>query len=254
MATGPQRTNQGAVNAPPPRRGWDFGRVGIAVAGTIAAVLGILLALGGAAVIAAFAFARDDDGFYSSGTERFETQGYAIATQNIDLGTPADTAPDDLLGTVRVRGEGAEAEPVFIGIGPREQVDAYLDGVSHSVLTDIDDPEYREVAGGRPSGAPPKQGFWSAQASGSGEQTMEWDVEGGDWSVVLMNADGSRPVALDAGIAIDLDWLIWVGIGMLGFGVAIAFGGIALIVIMRREANTPIAPVAPGRPPAPGPP
>jgi len=237
--------NQDAINAPRPRQGWDFGRTAIAAIGVATAIVGLLMALAGAAAIAAFAFARDDDGFYSSGTERFETQGHAIATDNIDLGSPADVAPDELLGTVRVRGESAGAKPVFIGIGPRDEIDAYLDGVRHSVLTDIDDPEYREVQGGRPSGPPTKQGFWSAEASGSGEQTMEWDVEGGDWSVVFMNADGRRPVALDAGVAIDLDWLVWIGIGMLAIGVAITFGGIALIVIMRREANTPIAIRAP---------
>lgn len=238
--------SHGTANPPAPRQGWDFGRTAVAVVGVATAIIGLLMALAGAAVIAAFAFARDDDGFYSSGTERFETQGYAIATENIDLGSPADTAPDELLGTVRVRGESAGAKPVFIGIGPRDDVDAYLGGVNHSVLTDIDDPAYRDVAGGRLSGPPTKEGFWSAQASGSGEQTMEWDVEGGDWSVVLMNADGSRPVSLDAGVAIDIDWLIWIGIGILVIGVAITFGGIALIVIMRREANTRIATPAPG--------
>jgi hypothetical protein len=247
LTTDSPRTGDTATRAPAPRQGWTFGRIGIAVSGGAVAIVGILLAVGGAAVIAAHAFARDDDGFYSSGTDRFETDGYAIETENIDLGTPADTAPDKLLGTVRVRGESAGSKPVFIAIAPRDRIDAYLDGVSHSVLTDIDDPEYDDVAGGRPAGPPTKQEFWSAEASGSGEQTMEWDVEGGDWSVVFMNADGSRPVALDAGVAIDLDWLIWVGIGLLVIGIAMAAGGVALIVIMRREANRSwVGPAAPG--------
>jgi hypothetical protein len=241
LTTDPPRTGDTAPRSPAPRQGWNFSRIGVAASGTAVAIVGLLMVLAGAAVIAAFAFARDDDGFYSSGTERFETQGYAIRTENIDLGSPADTAPDDLLGTVRVRGESAGPKPIFIGIAANDRVDGYLAGVNHSVLTDIDDPDYDEVAGGPPAGPPTRQDFWSAEASGAGEQTMEWDVEGGDWSVVFMNADGGRPVGLDAGVAIHIDWLIWVGIGLLLVGIAMAAGGIALIVIMRREANTTIA-------------
>jgi hypothetical protein len=227
------------------RQGWTAGRIAGAVTGTVISVLGVLLILAAVAVFAAHAFGRDDDGFYSSGTERFESDGYAIATENIDLGTPADTAPDAFLGTVRVRGESTGDAPVFIGIGPRERVEEYLEGASHSILTDIDDPEYRDVAGGRLRGAPTQQSFWDAQASGRGEQTMEWEVDGGDWMAVMMNSDGSRPVSLDAGIAIHLDWLIWVAVGVLVVGIGLVGAGVALILVMRREANRPAISAAP---------
>ena len=224
---------------PPQRRGWDFVHVAGAVGGGIVALIGVLMALAGIAIIVLHASARDDDGFYTSGTEELKSPGYAIATENLDLGNTSDEVPNDLLGTVRVRGESTATEPVFIAIGPRDDVDAYLSGVEHSVLTDVDDPEYREVSGGAPDSKPSKQPFWAAQAEGPGEQVMEWDVEGGDWSVVFMNADGSSDVALDAGVGIQIEWLIWVGIGLAIFGIALTGGGIALIVIMRGEANSP---------------
>ncbi len=51
---------------------------------------------------------------------------------------------------------------------------------------------YRAIAGGPPQGPPTAQHFWAVSASGVGQQTVTWEVREGDWSVVLMNADGSR--------------------------------------------------------------
>ena len=42
-----------------------------------------------------------------------------------------------------------------------------------------------------PRGAPGKQRIWAASAQGAGAQALTWDVADGDWSVVVMNADGS---------------------------------------------------------------
>jgi hypothetical protein len=134
--------------APPRRQGWTTGRTVGAVSGTALAVIGLLIAIVALAIIGAYAFGRDDDGFLKTGTAELKSDGYAITTENIDLGDTTDTAPDDLLGTVRVRAEADPSQDVFIGVGPRTQVESYLGGVEHSVLTDIDDPEYREVAGG----------------------------------------------------------------------------------------------------------
>ena len=46
---------------------------------------------------------------------------------------------------------------------------------------------------------PATQRFWDASVQGDGAQALAWDVEDGDWSVVVMNADGSPGV--DAGSA-----------------------------------------------------
>ena len=53
--------------------------------------------------------------------------------------------------------------------------------------------------GDRSAGAPGAQRFWAASAQGGGTQALTWDVEDGDWSVVVMNADGSPGV--DAGVS-----------------------------------------------------
>ncbi len=44
---------------------------------------------------------------------------------------------------------------------------------------------------------PPTRNIWAASQQGSGTQTMNWEIEDGDWSVVVMNADGSLGVDAD---------------------------------------------------------
>ena len=59
--------------------------------------------------------------------------------------------------------------------------------------TDLDssgDRDYSRRPGGEPTGPPGDQTFWVASTSGTGEQTLEWEPEDGDWRAVVMNEDG----------------------------------------------------------------
>ena len=60
-----------------------------------------------------------------------------------------------------------------------------------------------------------------------GTQTVTWKVREGDWSVVLMNADGSRGVIAEVDLGAKLSFLLWVAIGLLMGGVLVT-GGSAL--------------------------
>jgi len=135
---------------------------------------------------------------------------------------------DNWLGKVRIRAEGASAKPLFIGIGPEPAVAGYLGRVAHADVEDIElDPfrvTYRQVAGAAPGRPPTAQNFWAASASGPGSQTVTWKVRDGDWSVVLMNADGSRGVAADVDLGAKLSFLLWVAIGVLVGGVLLLGG------------------------------
>jgi hypothetical protein len=105
-----------------PRSRWSAGRVIGMVFASIGGLIGLALLLGGIAVLAAYAFARDDDGYFTSDSERLASTSYAITTEDIDLGADeTDWAPDGILGNVRVQVEGDE--PVFVGIGPDGDVD-----------------------------------------------------------------------------------------------------------------------------------
>ena len=92
---------------------------------------------------------------------------------------------------------------------------------------------------------PTAQHFWAASASGVGQQTVTWKVREGDWSVVLMNADGSRPLVADIDLGAKLAFLLWLAIGLLLGGVFVLVGSSALVVLAARRRQAPPMPPAP---------
>jgi hypothetical protein len=209
-----------------PSRGWSAGRVALVVVGVVAALMAFGLLAGGCALTAIDRTQRDDDGFLMSPSQEFQTATFAIVSERADLHTEgAEWALDTFLGDVRIRSESER--PVFVGIGPAADVTRYLAGVEHDVVTDLDsdgDPEYTPRPGRAPPGPPASQTFWVASASGSGEQTLDWDPRDGDWRAVVMNVDGSRGVSSDLSIGAELDSVLWIGLGMLGVGLLFAVG------------------------------
>jgi hypothetical protein len=211
---------------------------------SLAALIGIVMLLGGLAVIAAYAFGRDDDGFFTTDSEQLQTAGYALTAEDIDLGSdPADWAPGDVLGTVRIDVESAARRPVFVGIAPTADVDRYLGDVARAEVTDFSDgsPTYDIHRGGSPSARPAAQDFWVAESEGLDQQRIDWDAEGGDWSVVVMNSDAARAVDVDAEAGVKIDWVIWVGVGLAVVGLLLTALGTVLILRIGRSARSPVA-------------
>ena len=187
-----------AQPAPHPRGGG--GRVALIVVGIIAALLALPMLAGGTALVVVDQVQRDDDGFLMSPSEDFSTATYAIVSDSaeVDFGG-SERAARAILGDVRIRSESNR--DVFVGIARDTDVDAYLNDVERSVVTDIgDDPEYVHRRGDAPTAPPGDQDFWAASTSGSGEQTLEWEPEDGSWSAVVMNSDGSRGVSSELSI------------------------------------------------------
>jgi hypothetical protein len=74
---------------------------------------------------------------------------------------------------------------------------------------------------------------------------VTWEVREGDWSVVLMNADGSRPVVADIDLGAKLSFLLWLAIGLLLGGGLVLVGSTALVVLAARRRQAPPMPPAP---------
>jgi hypothetical protein len=225
------------VAAEPSRGGGTAGRVALIVVGVVAGVIALGLLAGGCALVAVDQTQRDDDGFLMSPSEDFRAPSYAVVSENADLDTEgAEWALDTFLGTVRIRSD-SDTRDVFVGIGPAADVDAYLDGVAHDLVTDLEDePRYDRVDGGAPSGPPGEQQFWAESASGTGELTVDWEPEDGEWRVVLMNADATRGVSSELSIGAELDSVLWIGIGMLVAGGLFAAGAaLAITAGVRRR-------------------
>ena len=219
---------------------WTGGRIAALLAGTVIAFIGVVLLLSGLALVLVHAFARGDDGYYTTGTERLSTSAYALTVEDVDLGNePADFVPKDVLGRVRIRAERPDRRPVFVGIAERSDVDGYLRGVARAEVTDLDPVEYQTRRGGPPRRRPGAQSFWVASSEGPGRQAADWEVEGGHWSVVAMNADASRRVVVDADVGAKIGWFLGVGIGLLVAGALITAGGAVLIALAARRRRAP---------------
>ena len=209
--------------AVPARGGTRAGKIILIVVGAIAGILAFALLVGGCALVAIDQTQRDDDGFLMSPTEELSSPTYAIVSESADLDTEgAEWALDTFLGTVRIRSESTR--PVFVGIGPAADVDRYLDRVEHDVVSGLDhrDPSYDRQDGTRRPAPPGQQRFWVASAVGSGERTLEWDPQDGDWRAVVMNRNATRGVSADVSIGAELDTVLWIGLGMLLVGGLVA--------------------------------
>jgi hypothetical protein len=232
----------GSVAPHAPRRGWTAGSIAATAAGALITLFSAALALGGIALVLAFALGRDDDGYFTTDREALRTTTPALTAEGIDLGGSTvddDWVVDKVLGDVRVTAERADGAPVFVGIARERDLDAYLAGVAHDRVSDLGaDVEYARSAGTARAKAPGAQDFWVASASGRGEQVAQWDVESGDWAVAVLNADGSPGVAVEASAGAKAGWVPWAGIGLLVLGAAGVAGGLALTAAgVRRGEN-----------------
>jgi hypothetical protein len=203
------------------------------VFGAIAAVIGVVLLIGGVTGLWALG-QRDDGGFYNAGPERLSTPTRALATANLDVDA---SAPDWVFGdgfaTVRIG--ASSAKPVFVGIGPTADVRRYLAGARHAQITDVDVDPFRvtsHVTGASGTVAPPAaQGFWRARSSGAGTRSVTWPVKAGQWSAVVMNADGSPAVDVRATVGAKVPSLKWITIGVLIAGAIFTIGGGLLLLV-----------------------
>ena len=221
------------------------GRLAAIIAGGAIASLSILVLLVGAG-FQWLEHEKDADGYYNTSSERFSTGTHALSTDNLDLddGIPGRDHYGDAKLTVR----SEDGKPVFVGVARTSDVDAYLARSSRATLTDFDvDPfraEYHTIGGDLAPAAPATQDIWAEHVQGAGKQTLKWDVEDGDWTVVVMNADGSAGVNADISAGANLPVVGTLAtvfiLGGLG-GIAVGGGLVAfgLIALRRRTPTFP---------------
>ena len=210
--------------APPAKSGGGAGRTIGQIATGLVAMLGLLLALAGIAIIAVYAFGRDDDGYYNTGDEPLHSRGYAVTTEELDLGGEADR-PRRHRGRFPNRRRSTGRAAAVLGprrLRRRRRLPRRVDAPTVSDFDGDGGVTYDEHPGSRPAGPPAGQGFWVEQAEGTGDLRLEHGLEDGNYTLALMNADGSSPVAAEVSAGVKISWLIWVGIGFLLLGAAIA--------------------------------
>jgi len=218
---------------------WTAGRLVALVVGSLLLLGSIGAGLAGAALGVAGAAMRDDSGFLMRGGQAIATPGYALTSTNIELhaNSPARHMPRAVLGDAKVTARPRSGS-LFLGIASTADVATYLRGVRRATVVHLDpDPVYRASGGHAPLTSPAAQHIWVAHATGTGPQSVVWPVERGDWTVVVMNADGTRPVAatVSAGVTIPaLGTAVTILLWLSGTGLVLA---VVLLVASLRSAS-----------------
>jgi hypothetical protein len=190
--------------------------VGASVTGLIA----FALFLAGGLLLWANGHYKDADGYLSTGSQRFNSREYAITTPNLEVsaGAPGFMIKADRYGQIRLQTMAKGGKPLFVGVARTADVERWLRGTSFSEVSAIDyapfKATYAEHHGTRKPGPPAKQRFWAA----SGAHSLRWNVQSGDWSVVVMNADGSRDVAAAVSAGAKVPFIATIAYVTLGLG------------------------------------
>ena len=220
---------------------WTAGRVTALVIGTLLVLFS--LALLGAGGTASWADrTQRDAGYVTSDVHTFSTSSSALATVSTELGSAGVgwLYSPGLLDEVRIRVTPTNpGPPLFVGIGRSTDVERYLAGVGHTVITEFWGNETESVAGGAPRSAPGTQDFWAASDTGRGTRSIVWKPKDGSWTIVVMNADARPGIDVGADLGARMPAVLWIAVGVLAAGGLFLVGGVLLIAgaIRSRRAS-----------------
>jgi hypothetical protein len=212
-------------------------KVILIILGVLLALCGILAACGGGGLLGvAGTSGTIHSGYHTISTP---TDGFVSDPTRIEDNSNVRVSGSGV--TIRVNARNTSA-PVFLGIGPAAQVNSYLAGAPVENVTDINFSPFRlttqQVQGTVRPAAPADQSFWVAQASGV-RPSLTWKITDGNYRLVIMNADASSGVRLDARVGVTAGILGGLGLGLLIGGIVVALGGIALLVWGIRSRRRP---------------
>jgi hypothetical protein len=237
-------------DAPRPH-GWTAGQTAAAIIGAVLVFVSMGLLTGGGALLWADRTQRDADGYFTDSTSLVAT-GYAVASDPVQVqglsGSP-NLAP--LIGDARIRATNTDNRPVFVGIGRSDAVAGYLASSEYTTLSGLANGRSGEWIhpGGAPATLPGDAGIWIAKAAGTGTQTLDWSVQDGQWTAVVMNADGSRGIAAAAEAGAKIPVIGWIAAGLFTAGPLLLAAGVLLIGLAARRAAGDPGPAQPSTAP-----
>lgn len=228
------------------------------VLGILFSMLGIGLVFGGIGASWVNSL-QNDGGYLTSPSERFDVDSSAIISAGPD-NMRDDAYPGPLprdVGSIRIWAESASpGKEIFVGIAPRSDVERYLSGANYSELLDVSfQPfrvEYRETQGTQQPPLPSGQNFWVASVSGSDEQELDWNIEPGNWSVVVMNADASPDIRADLRAGFRSELIGPLTAGLLAAGAILLVIGVPLLIFGAQELGRQAPAAAPAGAPGHG--
>ena len=229
--------------------GASFGKAVAIIAGAFFILIAVPILFSGGALMGVTDFFDQGGGYIGVDNIDFGTSTQMLVAKEMDIhiddydGPPHwmwEPSIGDLV-TIKIKAESNTGDDVFIGIveandGYSVLGDFAYDQISQFRMEDMRSRypyiEYRHHSGETLNVTPGELDIWVAEISGSGEQTLTWSPELGNYWLVIMNEDGSANVNVETGLAVKMPILSKIGSGLfvgglvlLAFGVAIVYFG-----------------------------
>jgi hypothetical protein len=183
------------------------------VVGTFVTLTAIPLLIAGTAL---FAVAAGGDRTELP-TFHVSSNGRALTATDLDFNHGDDWLWMDI-GEVRIH--ASDRDELFVGVGPEEDVRRFLAN----------------------DGVPGDESFWIVDGEGR-DVSVDWNIEDGYWSAVVMNADGSPGVNAEVQVDVPAWPIRLAGSMVVGLGLAMgAFGAGLMWLAWRRTPEEPSTP------------
>jgi hypothetical protein len=226
-----------------PRRGFGVERIMALFFGFILLAVSFGLLVGGGSIMWVNGRLRDADGFLMSHEADFQVDSYALVQRGLDIDVDVNIPPQlwtpnpgDWVTLRLVATSNDPSKEVFIGVALEANAEVYLGDAEFDEIAGFSwsynpwresqpDVSYSTHPGSAPAGPPVVHSFWVAHATGAGTQTLEWEPEYGDYWVVVMNADGSADVDVEAQLGARIPILRNIGNGLFLGGLVLLFIG-----------------------------
>lgn len=210
--------------------------------GIVGVIVALPLLFSGGSLVWVDAVLTDADGFISSPDMEIDVDGFALMTGPAEIDTLPEmpVSPIELadIATIRIEAENLDAVTgVFVGVADTDLLEGYLATVPYAMVSDVDEDGlvlvYREDATGDVLAAPAEQGFWNASVHGVGEQVLEWNIEDGDYTLVVMNEDASDGLSFRTSLGIRTPVIQPIGMTLvIGGVVTLALGTLLLALAL----------------------
>ena len=217
------------------------GKIVLLVFGAIIILVALAMIFAGGALIWLDKAHSDSEGFITTDTIDLDRASYAITTHPAEIDLESGWFGDTHhIATIKVEVSNENpSKQIFIGIADETDVQTYLSGVNYDEIKNFRIQPFRVYYTNHPGNSTPatptSQTFWVVSEHGSGTQTLEWELETGNWVLVLMNADGSAGVDVSGSIGVKAPWVFWVGLGFLIGGIVLLIIGVGLVLLATRR-------------------
>lgn len=223
-------------------------RIVLVILGTLALLVSVPFIFGGAAVLLVNSALVDNEGYICTDPVHLDSDSHAI------VATPDDMDEDSdwfwwlgRFADLKIEGSSHGAsEQIFIGIAEARDVDEYLDDVAYDEMvefsTKASEITYDSHTGDHEPVSPTNVSFWAASAYGIEKQTLVWEHDVDDYSLVIMNADGTAEVDVNMVFCVKIPQMGGFGVGILIAGIVFLVIGILMIFFALRKRGTPPGP------------